>query len=53
MYVKMGLVKNTIVIQDNSVAHTFCLQIEGGYDVFKGGYRWKGRSCVSNQRLAL
>lgn len=54
MYVvKMGLVNNTVFIQDNSVAHTFYLQIKGEYDVFKGEYRWKGSSCVSNQMVAF
>lgn len=36
--VKMGIFNNTVAIQGSSVANTFYLQIEGGQDLFKGGY---------------
>lgn len=37
--VKMGIFNNTVAIHGSSVANTFYLQIEGGQDLFKGGYR--------------
>lgn len=36
--VKMGIFNNTVAIHGSSVANTFYLQIEGGQDLFKGGY---------------